>query len=104
MFLRIIIMSLICVKIFTEEYFIKKAKPLSNASQVYLNKKYIGLSMNLIPLYNKYNIDKKENGYEITLYVNAIFRKEAKKRGHGAYCYLPLYLAGENILIFESPY
>lgn len=100
-------MSKIEVKIKTKDYIIKKAKPISNASQVYLNKKYIGLYMNLIPLINRENIDfieEFEDHFEITLEVNCIYRKEAKERGRGAYCYLPLELAGEDILIFESPY
>ena len=100
-------MSKIEVKIKTEEYIIKKAKPISNASQVYLNKKYTGLYMNLIPLTQIDNadfIEEFDDFFEIKLDVNCIFRKEAKARGRGAYCYLPLELAGEDILIFESPY
>ena len=63
--------------------------------------------MNLILLIkiddNEY-IKEFDYYFEITLEVNCIYRKEAKGRGRGAYCYLPLELAGEDILIFESPY
>ena len=100
-------MSKIEVKIKTPDYIIKKAKPISNASQIYLNKKYIGRYMNLIPLTKIDDTDfikELDDYFEITLEVNCIYRKEAKGRGRGAYCYLPLELAGEDILIFESPY
>lgn len=100
-------MSNMVVIIKTKEYIIKKAKPISNASQVYLNKKFIDSYMNLIPLNNVENIDfieKCDDYFQITLEINCIYRKKAKARGRGAYCYLPLEFAGEDILIFEAPY
>jgi len=98
-------MTTIEVNIVTEEYFIKKAKPISKASQIYLNKKYIGKNMIMIPLKDESNCEicKKDNLYQINLKVDCIFKKEAKKRGRGAYCYLPSEFADNKILIFKSP-
>ena len=98
-------MSKIEVTIITQEYYIKKAKPISKASQIYLNKKFINETMNLIKLpsdSSEYSIKEINEGYEIKLIVDSILKKEAKARGHGAYCYLPLEYTGENILIFKS--
>lgn len=98
-------MSKIEVKITTSEYFIKKAKPISSASQIYLNKKFINETMNLIKLPSNesdYTIKEIDKKYEIKLNTDLILKKEAKARGHGAYCYLPLELAGENILVFKA--
>ncbi len=99
-------MTKICVKVKTKEYFIKKAKPLSNASQVYLNKRFIDIDLNLIPIYDCDNIIINEinDFHEINIESNVVFRKKAKKRGRGAYCYLPLEYSGFNFLIFEAPY
>lgn len=74
-------MSNMVVIIKTKEYIIKKAKPISNASQVYLNKKFIDSYMNLIPLNNVENIDfieKCDDYFQITLEINCIYRKKLK--------------------------
>ena len=46
-------MAKIKIEIEVDEYFIKTAKTISKASQVYLNKKFIGKTMNLIPIYKE---------------------------------------------------
>ena len=43
-------MTTIEAKIIVDKYFIKEAKAISKASQVYLNKQYIDEYMSLIPL------------------------------------------------------
>lgn len=98
-------MTTIEAKIIVDEYFIKEAKPISKASQIYLNKKYIGEYMALIPLNDDSQCLINNNGdlFEINIKVDCIFKKEAKKRGRGAYCYLPLEFANKKILIFKSP-
>ena len=98
-------MTIIEAKIIVDEYFIKEAKPISKASQIYLNKKYIGEYMALIPLNenSKCSIKEIDELFEINVKVDCIFKKEAKKRGRGAYCYLPSEFADNKILIFKSP-
>lgn len=98
-------MTIIEAKIIVDKYFIKEAKPISKASQIYLNKKYIGEYMTLIPLNLNSECYIKSTGdlFEINIKLDCIFKKEAKKRGRGAYCYLPLEYANKKILIFKSP-
>lgn len=98
-------MTKIETKIIVDEYFIKEAKPISKASQIYLNKKYIGEYMNLIPLNENSDlfVNNLEDSFEINVKVDCIFKKKAKKRGRGAYCYLPLKYTNKQILIFKSP-
>ena len=98
-------MAKIKINIEVEEYFIKTAKTISKASQVYLNKKYVGKYMNLIPLHGiniEDIVEEKEGYFKISLESDVIFKKEAKARGRGAYCYLPFEYSGCIFLIFES--
>ena len=98
-------MTRIEAKIIVDEYFIKEAKPISKASQIYLNKKYVGEYMNLIPLNenSEFFVNNLGDSFEINVKVDCIFKKEAKKRGRGAYCYLPSEYTNKQILIFKSP-
>ena len=98
-------MTIIEAKIIVDNYFIKEAKAISKASQIYLNKQYIDEYMSLIPLNDNSDCSIKSSGdsFEIILKVDCIFKKQAKKRGRGAYCYLPLEYADKKILIFKSP-
>lgn len=98
-------MTTIEAKIIVDNYFIKEAKAISKASQIYLNKQYIDEYMSLIPLNDNSDCSIKSSGdsFEIILKVDCIFKKQAKKRGRGAYCYLPLEYADKKILIFKSP-
>ena len=90
-------MTTIEARIIVDNYLIKEAKAISKASQVYLNKQYIDEYMSLIPL------NDNSDCFEIILKVDCIFKKQEKKRGRGAYCYLPLEYADKKILIFKSP-
>ena len=102
-------MNEIEVKLTFTDFDLKRAKPSSRSSIVYVRKDWVGKVVNIIPI--KDYVDEnffddcihEDGSYKVILYTNLILKKIVRGNERIGRVHLPDDMLGQNLLIIEAP-
>lgn len=102
-------MNEIEVKLTFSDYDLKRAKPFTRSSIVYIRKDWVGKVVNIIPVKDYVDVNviedciHEDGYYKVILYTNIILKKVVRGNDRIGRIYLPYDMLGLNLLIFEAP-